>query len=193
MEDKESKRIISHEEMVKIKSKLGELMNSNCTAPDEDSSAPETKESSSRPTPTIAQVVEILKTLDPDGFDDDATDWSENYDDGKCWNVIRLYISPSKVEIITIWTDEHFINSETTGKVTVEGIENVAKLILALQVDVEDVENILYNLFEALANKIPSNWDEGYYSPAEIIEKLRKRYDVEYDEYPKPYKPKTHR
>lgn len=191
MEDKDSKRIISHEEMVKIKNKLGELMNSDCTDPDEDSTASETTES--KPNPTVEQVVEILNSIESEGLEEDVTDLAEKHDDGKYWIWMRLNICPSKVEIITVCANEFFTVDETVGRVTVEGVENVAKLILALHVDIDDVESILDNLFEALANKIPGNWDMDYYSPAEIIEKLRERYDIEYDEYPKPYKPKTHR
>lgn len=178
MEEKDSKRIITHEEMVNIKNKLEELVNSDFVDPDKEPTVSETTES--KPQPTVEQVVEILKSIESEGFDDDATEWSEKYDDGKYWIAMRLNISPSKVEIITVWADEHFIVSETIGRVVIEGVENVAKLILALRVDIDDVDNLLDNLFEALDNRIPGNWDEDYYDPTEIIEKLNGRHIIKY-------------
>ncbi len=195
MEEKDNKHIITNEQMMKIKNKLEEIMNSDCIDPDdEDSTAPE--ETKSKPKPTVEQVVEILNSIkDNKGekYEEDVTDMAEKFDDGKYWIWMRLSISPSKVEIITVWADEHIIVSEPIGRVVIEGVENVAKLIVALHVDIENVDDLMYNLFEALDNKIPGDWDADYYNPAEIIENLRKKYDIEYEVYPKPYIPRKKR
>ena len=191
MEDKDSKRNISHEDMVKIKNKLEEIVNSNSTDPDEDSTAPVATES--KPKPTVEQVIEILNSIKDNEFEEYeevVTDLAEIFDDGKCWIWMSICTTPTKVQIFTSQTSDIRVEGNVVNRVVVEGVENVAKLIVALHVDIENIDDLMYNLFEALANKIPGEWDEDYYNPGDIIEKLRKRYDIEYEVYPKPYIPK---
>ena len=191
MEDKDSKRNISHEDMVKIKNKFEEIVNSNSTDPDEDSTAPVATES--KPKPTVEQVIEILNSIKDNEFEEYeevVTDLAEIFDDGKCWIWMSICTTPTKVQIFTSQTSDIRVEGNVVNRVVVEGVENVAKLIVALHVDIENIDDLMYNLFEALANKIPGEWDEDYYNPGDIIEKLRKRYDIEYEVCPKPYIPK---
>lgn len=188
MEEKDSKRIITHEEMVNIKNKLEELVNSDFVDPDEEPTVSETTES--KPQPTVEQVIGILNSIKDNEFEEyeePVTDLAEKFDDGKYLVWMNICTTPTEVEIIKYWTYDIRLDSEIANRLVVEGVENVAKLIVALNVDIENIDDLMYNLFEALANKIPGEWDEDYYNPGEIIEKLRKRYDIEYEVYPKPY------
>lgn len=178
MEDKNSKRVYTKEETGRFKKSFEELMNSDYV--DDDDDIPTPSESKIKPTPTVAQVVEVLNSHEYEAFDDDVTDCSEQFDETIFYIWMGLHVEPSKVEIISFQTETTFDGKVPYYKVVVEGVENVAKLILALHVDIEDVDNLMDNLFEALANRIPGNWDADYYDPAEIIENLRKIYDIEY-------------
>lgn len=179
MEDKNSKRVYTKEENERFKKALEELINSDYVD-DDDDDTPTPSESKIKPAPTVAQVVEVLNSHEYEAIDDGVTDCAEQFDETIYYIWMGLHVEPSKVEIISFQTEDSESGQVPYYKVVVEGVENVAKLILALHVDIEEVDDLMYNLFEALAKRIPGNWDEDYYDSAEIIESLHKRYDIEY-------------
>lgn len=131
-------------------------------------------------TAEIGKVVEILKSLGDDVFDEDATEWAQDFDETSFWVWIGLHVDPSLIEITNFQTEDSVSGRVPICKVVVEGMENVAKLIIALEIDTDDVDNLLYNLYEELERRIPCNWADLSYDTAEVIDGISKKYDIPY-------------
>ncbi|MCM1139179.1 MAG: hypothetical protein NC453_11475 [Muribaculum sp.] len=167
------------EAIKRLRAILEASMNDDSIDDDENEAAPTPEPV--KPRPTVEEVVAALKAIeDKAGYEEDVTEWCEKSDETLYHIWMRLHVAPTRVEIICMQTETTYDGPVPYYKVVVEGVENVAKLILALHVGIEDTEDILDNLFEALSDKIPYEWAEDYYDPAQIIEKLRTRYDIEY-------------